>query len=117
MSRTIGFAKEDIALRFLKNKGLKLICRNFHSRFGEIDLIMQDQSSLVFIEVRFRSSEKFGSSAESVSFLKQQRLIKTAQFYLLHHPQNAACRFDVLAIRPHNTQSIDIDWIINAFTL
>jgi putative endonuclease len=113
MSRKIGADKENQALKFLTSKGLKLVCRNFHCRLGEIDLIMQDKDTLVFVEVRFRSSERFGSSAETVSFHKQQRLIKTAEYFLLNFPQNLPCRFDVLAIRPHNTQSID--WIKNAF--
>ena len=110
MSRNIGNEKENLALHFLKRQGLKLIARNFHSRFGEIDLIMRDKTCLIFVEVRFRSRDHFGSGAESVSFQKQQRLIKTAQFYLLRYPQNVPCRFDVLAIRPQN-----IDWIKNAF--
>ncbi|MDF2940268.1 MAG: protein Nwat [Gammaproteobacteria bacterium] len=115
MSRKIGNDNENLALSFLKKKGLKLIAKNFYSRFGEIDLIMRDKETLVFVEVRYRGSEKFGSSLESVSWHKQQRLIKTAEYYLLSSPQNLPCRFDVLAVSPHNTQSIN--WIKNAFGL
>ena len=98
-----------MALQFLQKNGLKLLARNFHSRFGEIDLIMQDSETIVFIEVRYRHSPRFGTSAESIGYRKQQRLIKTAQFYLLRHPHNKACRFDVIAI----DQSLQ--WIRNAF--
>ncbi|MDO8954273.1 MAG: YraN family protein [Gammaproteobacteria bacterium] len=110
MSRIIGNKKEIIALQFLHKNGLKLLTRNFHSRFGEIDLIMEDGETIVFVEVRYRRSARFGTSAESIDYHKQQRLIKTAQFYLLRYPHNKACRFDVIAI----DQSLQ--WIRNAFS-
>jgi len=111
MSRIIGNHYENIALSYLKSQGLKLITRNFHSRYGEIDLIMQDKASIVFIEVRYRESTQFGSSVETISYQKQQRIIKTAEYYLLQKAQNLACRFDVVAIEAAK----NIKWIPNAF--
>lgn len=118
-SNRVGQQAEHAALNFLKQQGLTFIARNYRCRLGEIDLIMQDQKSLVFIEVRYRKSTKFGSSAESVSNNKQQKIIRCAAHYLLHASKNEspACRFDVIAIYPSGTgkSSLQFDWIKNAF--
>lgn len=91
--------------------------RNYHCQRGEIDLIMHDQDVLVFVEVRYRQSEKYGSALESVNLTKQSRIIHTAQFYLQQHPNNhSPCRFDVVAISP-NKPSPHITWVKNAFQL
>jgi putative endonuclease len=110
MSLSIGNHYENLALNYLKARGLSLVVRNYRSRYGEIDLIMQDKNYLVFVEVRYRQSQQYGSSIESINHIKQQKLIKTAQYYLLKHPQNRPCRFDVIGI---NQQSLT--WIKNAF--
>jgi putative endonuclease len=109
-----GQQGEDIALAFLQKKGLKLIQRNFRSRAGEIDLIMQDEESLIFVEVRYRSSNKFGGALHSVDKKKQSKLIKCAQQYLLKNPTKTGARFDVIAISPSVGQH-EIQWITNAF--
>ena len=118
-STTIGQQAEQHALNFLKQQGLKLITRNYHCRLGEIDLIMTDQQALVFIEVRYRKSQHYGSSAETVTTSKQKKIIHTAEHYLLHEINTAtpACRFDVVAIYPSGTaqSSLHFDWIKNAF--
>lgn len=118
-STRIGQETEHQALNFLKQQGLKLIDTNYHCRQGEIDLIMQDQQTLVFIEVRYRKNHYYGSSAESVTRSKQQKIIHTAEHYLLHKVKTTtpACRFDVVAIYPsENAQnSLQFDWIKHAF--
>ena len=91
-----GLAAEKLAATFLSAQGLKLVAQNYHCRFGEIDLIMQDASTLIFIEVRLRSNKSFGSAAASITPQKQQKLMLTAQHYLQQNPQKNACRFDVL---------------------
>ena len=91
-----GLAAEKLAATFLANQGLKLVMQNYHCRFGEIDLIMTDARTLVFIEVRLRSNKQFGSAAASITLQKQQKLILTAQHYLQQHGDKRACRFDVL---------------------
>jgi len=118
-STDIGQLAEHQALNFLQQQGLRLIARNYHCRLGEIDLIMEEQKTLVFIEVRYRKDSSFGSSAESVTPIKQQKIIRTAEHYLLHKvaTQVPACRFDVVAIYPSvgEQSSLQFDWIKSAF--
>ena len=116
-TKKIGDAGEQLALNYLEKKGLKLISRNFRQRGGEIDLIMQDNLALVFIEVRLRKSARFGSAEESVTLQKQRRLIQTAQYYLQINTQKYALyRFDVIGIRPDNND-LNINWVKDAFQL
>lgn len=108
-----GQQAEQQALEYLGKQGLKLITQNYHSRRGEIDLIMEDENTLVFVEVRYRKSAKYGSALESVNNQKQARIIHTAEHYLQQHPsKHSAYRFDVVAINPNN-----IDWVKDAFQL
>lgn len=93
-----GAAGEDAALAYLLAQGLVLVERNFRARTGEIDLIMADGNTLVFVEVRKRSGKGFGGAAASVTPAKQQRLARTAQLYLQKRQILPACRFDVVAI-------------------
>ncbi|MBR9867876.1 YraN family protein [uncultured Amphritea sp.] len=95
----IGRDAEQRALNYLIQKGLKLINRNYHCRFGEIDLIMQDKEQLVFIEVRSRRHSHWGGAGLSVDFRKQKKLIKTASYFLSQQKSSnlPVCRFDVIA--------------------
>jgi putative endonuclease len=110
-----GQEAETRAAQFLQNQGLQLIERNFRCKLGEIDLIMKDQSTLVFVEVRLRSNRFFTQAAESVNWHKQRKLIKAAQFYLQQHKvvDSVPCRFDVIAIE--NNLINPSNWIKNAF--
>ncbi len=112
----IGKQAEKLACRYLQRNGLKLLTKNYHSRFGEIDLIMQDNDTLVFIEVRCRQMNAQVGAAESINFSKIQKIHKTAEHYLIQSKQIPACRFDVIAMT-HNKINSDytIDWIKNAF--
>lgn len=113
-SGLIGRRWEQRAESFLRGKGLTTVSRNFSSRWGEIDLIMQDKESVVFVEVRYRKNRHFGGAAASINARKQQRLRRTASAYLQKFPALAEhpCRFDVLAIEGGEQQ---IRWIKNAF--
>ncbi|NLR76360.1 YraN family protein [Leeia sp. IMCC25680] len=93
-----GAKAEAEAANWLQKQGLQLLARNYRCRYGEIDLIMRDGHTLVFVEVRARSSSRFGGAAASVGPRKQQKLWLTAQHYLASQPQTPACRFDVLAL-------------------
>lgn len=97
--KQLGKDAEQLAELFLKKKKLKTVAQNFSCRFGEIDLIMLDTRTLVFIEVRKRKNRDFGGAAASVTRRKQQRIIKTAQWFLVQHRdyQHLDCRFDVIA--------------------
>lgn len=91
-----GDAAEDAALAYLLTQGLIMVERNFRCRGGEIDLIMQERDTLVFVEVRRRRSASHGGALASVTRTKQKRLIMAAQVYLQRYGQPPACRFDVI---------------------
>ncbi|HCH20189.1 MAG: YraN family protein [Cellvibrionales bacterium] len=112
----IGEETEAAALQFLLRQGLSLITRNYRCQYGEIDLIMQDITSVVFIEVRYRRHAEFGGSANSITTQKQKKIRNTALHFLQHHRTDAASRFDVIAMSPSETKiPYTIDWIQNAF--
>jgi putative endonuclease len=121
MSRKSGQWHEAMAENHLIGQGLKPLTRNFHAYRGEIDLVMQDHDSLVFVEVRFRKNACFGSAAESITINKQRHLIQAAQRFLQLHPKmtDKACRFDVIAITgtANSSDTPKIDWIKNAFLI
>ena len=108
-----GLTAEHTAQDYLKKQGLVLLENNYSCRFGEIDLVMRDGNTLVFVEVRLRSNPKFGSAAQSINQAKQEKLIRTAQFYLQQKDLALACRFDVVLFNDQEMQSIE--WIRNAF--
>jgi putative endonuclease len=109
---TDGSAAEELACVFLQKKGLKLIERNFRCTHGEIDLIMQDGKTLVFIEVRLRSSAHFGGAAMSINHSKQQKLKRTAALYLQTHG-DSACRFDAVLMSKVDINALE--WVQDAF--
>jgi putative endonuclease len=90
---------------------LKLVARNYRSRFGEIDLIMRDSETLVFVEVRMRGSKDFGGAAASIDARKQAKLISTAQLYLATLAHIPPCRFDAVLL----DSSDNVEWVKNAF--
>lgn len=106
-----GENAEEQAFQFLLAQGLALISRNFRCTLGEIDLIMEDKQSLVFVEVRFRKSNKFGSALESITKSKQNRIISATQIFLSTKKEDRPIRFDVIAISGDGK----IEWIKNAF--
>ncbi len=114
-SRSRGRDFELAAERYLGKRGLRVVARNYSCRGGEIDLIMRDGAALVFVEVRYRRSSRFGSAAESVDGRKQARLTRAASHFLLTHRQFAdcACRFDVVAM---DGETGVTDWIAGAFS-
>ena len=110
-----GKDAETRAWRYLQARGLQLLQRNYRSRRGEIDLVMQDADSLVFVEVRYRRQSQFGSALESVDRHKQARLVACARHYMQAYPDAATqpCRFDVISI---SGPAGSIEWVQNAFT-
>ncbi|MFI4939589.1 MAG: YraN family protein [Burkholderiales bacterium] len=104
-----GQEGEDVALAHLQAHGLSLRERNFRCKGGEIDLVMQERSALVFVEVRRRADSRHGGAAASVTTAKQRRLIIAAQVYLQRYKMPPACRFDVIAI-----DGTDLTWLKNA---
>lgn len=108
-----GLQAERRAAQYLQQQGLELVTQNFRGRFGEIDLIMRDGGTLVFVEVRLRRNADFGGAAASIDVHKQQRLIRTAQQYLAALNRIPPCRFDALLLSDASEQ--DVQWLKNAF--
>lgn len=115
-TQKIGFVAEQKAEHYLLQQGLTLITRNFSCRYGEIDLIMQDHDSLVFTEVRLRENQEYGSGLESITRNKQNKIIRTAKYYLQQEnlTNKAFCRFDVISLATTQNND-DVLWIKDAF--
>ncbi|RTL10668.1 MAG: YraN family protein [Neisseriaceae bacterium] len=111
-AKLIGDAAEDLAAEYLLAQGLKLVQRNFYSRFGELDLIMRDEDSLVFVEVKQRRAG-INHAIESITPAKQRKMVKTAQFYLLKLGRDVNCRFDAVVINELG----QVEWLKNIIIL
>ncbi len=107
-----GQLGEDLALAYLKARGLTLLERNFRCRMGEIDLVMRDGASIVFVEVRLRTPGAYASAAESIDAHKQKRIVAAAGLYLAGRAE-APCRFDCVLLE--HARSDSIRWIKGAF--
>ncbi|RHW76689.1 YraN family protein [Colwellia sp. RSH04] len=116
-TKNIGDITEDIAAGFLEKQGLTLVAKNFHCRQGELDLIMQDGNTWVFIEVKYRRSAQFGGAISAISPSKQKKIKHCVTFYLQQqglNEYNTACRIDAVALQGSIEQP-EITWIKNAF--
>jgi putative endonuclease len=112
-SKQTGDAWESTARVWLQSKGLHFIAANVRERGGEIDLIMREGNTTVFVEVRYRRSAQFGGAAASVTRSKQHKLLQTARLWLARHNgsfDTVDCRFDVLAFTGN-----DVEWFKDAF--
>ena len=115
-----GTVAEHLAREYLERKGLITVATNAASRFGELDIVMLDKKSigdtLVFVEVRYRQSNKFISALESIDGKKQNKIIKAAKYFLKEHREFARhfCRFDVVTVELLEN---NLQWIPSAFTL
>ena len=118
MTRQRGDIAEEYARDWLNQQQLKIIAHNFHSRFGEIDVIALDGNTLCFIEIRYRQNDCFGSAIESVTQNKQHKIIKTAYYFLNQNPAHdqRVSRFDIVALSG-DIQQPTIDWRKNAFMI
>jgi putative endonuclease len=116
--RQAGAAAEDAAQAFLIENGLQPLARNVRYPFGEIDLVMLDSATLVFVEVRFRRNSNFGGAAVSVDAGKRRKIARASQAWLSSHKRfsTASCRFDVVAATPSAT-GVQCEWIRSAFTM
>ena len=96
---TLGKTGEDLACRELRRRGYTLIARRYRTRFGEIDIIARDGDTIVFVEVKARSSSDFGAPAEAVTPRKRHTVSLMASEYLLRRREmTVPCRFDVVAV-------------------
>lgn len=108
-----GKDAEARAAKFLESQGLHIVVRNYRSRFGEIDLIARDGSTLVFVEVRARGSNAFGGAAASITASKREKLVRTALQYLATAGRTPPCRFDAVLL---TNDSGPVEWIRDAFS-
>ena len=112
-----GQAAEDQALAFLQGHGLQLLTRNWRCSGGELDLVMLDADTVVFVEVRYRWHAQFGGALGSIDGRKQQRLALAANLFLQHEPRWAdqPCRFDVVVLQGKGHAGQPLQWLKNAF--
>lgn len=115
--QSIARRTEQLALDHLLRNGLDLLERNFRCRHGEIDLVMLDGETVVFVEVRFRKFSHFATAVASVDVHKQRRLCRAGGYYLRTHPfrHNAPVRFDVVAFDGPSQQHFAMQWLQDAF--
>jgi putative endonuclease len=115
-TRAQGREGEDEAERWLKRRGYRIVERNFSCKAGEIDIIARDGEVLCFVEIKARANRTYGTAIESISVSKQRRIARAASWYLVRHPTDAPCRFDVLAL-----DLVDGEWryrlVKDAFSL
>jgi putative endonuclease len=113
----IGKLAEKAASAYLQQQGLRILTSNFQCYVGEIDLIMQDKNDIVFVEVRHRGYQDYGSGLESVNYYKMRKLIKTATYYLQKTEllYKVTSRFDIISMSGEITNP-KIEWVKNAFS-
>lgn len=112
--KTFGNKGEDIAADFLKKKGYKIIQRNYKTPLGEADIIVKDNNTIVFVEVKARTSDAFGQPFEAVNYRKQEKFKKIALYYLKHNKSEMPVRFDVVSILSKKGNN-EINHIMEAF--
>lgn len=115
-SKEFGATGEQMAARYLVDKGYVIIEHNHHNRHKEVDIIALDQGELVFVEVKTRSSDYFMQPEEAVNHQKRQNLIRVANQYIRYHKRSEPARFDVIAI-VKNDKETRIKHIKNAFNI
>ncbi|MBB3191616.1 YraN family protein [Halomonas cerina] len=113
-ARARGARIERLAADWLADRGLVRVAANQHAKGGEIDLVMRDGETLVFVEVRHRADSRHGHPLETITATKQRRLIRAARFYLQRNGLSCACRFDVLAVTG-TPPALEFTWVANAF--
>ena len=112
----LGKRGEDLACRELEQRGYAILARRFRVRSGELDIVARDGATLVFVEVKARAGRAFGEAAEAVTPLKQLRLTRLAEEYLMrHHLHDCPCRFDVVSIQFDAAGVPDVVVFQNAF--
>lgn len=114
--KQLGNRSEQLACSFLEQKGYHLLQKNFSSRWGEIDLIFRKGQDLIFVEVRSKSSGRYGQPLETITSKKQEHLRRTAQYYLCQHREleQCYCRFDVISVLWQEGKA-QLQWLTDAF--
>lgn len=102
--RSVGKKYEEMAQEYLKMKGYNILDVNYYCKYGEIDIICEKNGELIFVEVKYRSSLKYGEPIDAVNYMKQRRICKSSMYYVITHKysENTNCRFDVIGINKEN---------------
>lgn len=116
MPQNIGKAGESFTAGWLERRGFRIVARNYHSRYGEIDIIAEDAQYIVFVEVKTRKPGAMVSAVESVTREKQQKIVLTAESYLMKRPSALQPRFDVAAVTTLGGIPQELCYFQNAFT-
>lgn len=114
-AQDIGMAGENAARCYLEGKGWRFVAANWACRYGEIDLIMQEGSTRVFVEVRVRSRSGYGEALDTVGRRKKLKILRAARWYQVHQDYWGDLRFDVLSITRGPSGNYSIDHIVHAF--
>jgi putative endonuclease len=113
---SLGKSGEDCACRELERRGYAILARRYRTRFGEIDVVARDGATIVFVEVKARTSDRYGDPAEAVTLHKQAKVTAMAQDYLARgHLWNLPCRFDVVAVEFAAGGTLKVELFQNAF--
>ncbi|MCX8014420.1 MAG: YraN family protein [candidate division WOR-3 bacterium] len=113
--KKLGQVGEELAVKYLKSIGLKILAQNYRCHLGEIDIIAQDKNTIVFVEVKTRKSNLIVQPFESVGYKKQMKIKSLAEYYLQENNiLNYEARFDVLSIVKKNNETL-IEYLPNAF--
>ena len=115
MDKGTGKAGESHVAKYLEGKGCRILKRNFHCRFGEIDIIAENDAYLLFVEVKTREEGSLVNPFEAVTPQKQQKIVLTAGLYLTQHPTRKQPRFDVAAVTTRKGKIVGEDYLENAF--
>ncbi len=118
MSRTVGTWGEAQVASYLRKNGYRLLGHSYHCRFGEIDLIAGKEGVLCFVEVKTRTNLRMGLPRDYVTAAKQEKLRKTAAFYLAEKGWDGPVRFDVAEVyadKDRTPESVRIEYLENAF--
>ncbi len=113
----LGAWGEDQAVLFLQRRGVKIVARNFMTPVGEVDIICRTRNELIFVEVKTRRSNAYGTPAEAVGLRKQRQIIRAAQWYLAAKKSSLQPRFDVIAVIPDSAGRAQIEHLPAAFDL
>lgn len=109
--RKLGKLGEEIASDFLIKNGVKIIERNYNTKYGEIDLIALENETIIFIEVKLRKNKKYGAIEETINWNKINKMRDAAEFYLQQFKEDRKCRFDIILIFLYNNYQYEINWI------
>lgn len=110
-----GKLGEDAACKLLKKKHYTILTRNYRKRVGEIDIVAQKGNRIAFVEVKTRTDVTHGMPGEAVTYGKQQKIIKTAKYYIAEHQLDAVFAFDVIEVRLEDGKILSVNHIEDAF--